>query len=169
MNRFARLFRHLVETRWSMRRRFSSDVLDRSEAAVRAAERTHRAEIRIVIETDLDAWSILAGRPPRDRALEVFATSGVWDTEENNGVLLYVLFADRDVEIVADRGYAGRVSAPEWETVCRAMEQEFRAARWCEGVIAGVEAASAIAARHYPAREGGRDDRNELSDRPALL
>ena len=114
MNRWTRLFRHLLETRWSMRRRFTPAVLDRIEAAVHASEATHRAELRVVIETDLDAWSILADRPPRDRALEVFATYGVWDTEENNGLLLYVLFADHDVEIVADRGYTGRVMSEEW-------------------------------------------------------
>lgn len=168
MNRFARLWRHLLETRWAMRRRFAPDVLDRVAAVVRAAEQQHRGEIRVVIETDLDAWSILDGRTPRERALEVFALHGVWDTDENNGVLIYVLFADRDVEIVADRGYAPHVTTAEWEEVCRAMEIEFRAGRWERGVIAGVEAAGRIVAKHYPL-VAGRDDRNELPDRPLLL
>jgi uncharacterized membrane protein len=169
MNRFSRLFRHLVETRWAMQRRFTPAVLDEIERAVRAGEARHRAEIRIVVETDLDAWSILDGRTPRQRALEVFAAQGVWDTDENNGVLIYVLFADRDMEIVADRGYAGRVDPAEWEAVCQAMEREFRAARWAEGVRVGVERVSAIAERCFPRRDGGRDDRNELADRPVLL
>lgn len=168
MNRFVRLWRHLLETRWAMRRRFDAAVLERIAAAVRASEREHRGEIRVVIETDLDAWSILDGRTPRERALEVFALQGVWDTAENNGVLLYVLFADRDVEIVADRGYAERVTAAEWEAVCRAMEAEFRAGRWEQGTIAGVEAAGRIVRAHFPLT-GGREDRNELPDRPTLL
>jgi uncharacterized membrane protein len=166
MNRIARLLRHLLETHWAMRRRFTPAVLDRIEAAVRAAEATHRGELRVVIETDLDAWSILSGKPPRARALEVFALHGVWDTAENNGILLYVLFADRDVEIVADRGYTGSVTPQEWEAVCRAMEAEFRAARWEHGVIAGIEQASKLAARHFPVRPG---DVNELPNRPVLM
>lgn len=166
MNRIARLFRHLVETRWALRRRFTPDVLDRIERAVHAGEARHRGEIRVVIETDLDAWSILDGRTPRERALEVFALHGVWDTAENNGVLIYVLFADRDMEIVADRGYAGQVQRAEWEAVCKAMEVEFRAGRWEQGVIAGVERASAVVERCFPWREG---DRNELPNRPELI
>jgi uncharacterized membrane protein len=166
MNRIARLFRHLLQTRWALLRRFRPDVLDRIEKAVHAGESRHRGEIRVVIETDLDAWSILAGRTPRERALEVFASYGVWDTAENNGVLIYVLFADRDMEIVADRGYAGKVTPAEWEAVCKAMEVEFRAARWEEGVIAGIERASVIVERCFPWREG---DRNELPNRPRLL
>lgn len=154
-----------------MQRRFTSAVLDRIESAVRAAEKTHRGEVRVVIETDLDAWSILSDKPPRIRALEVFAQHGVWDTAENNGILLYVLFADRDVEIVADRGYTGAVQPQEWESVCRAMEAEFRAARWEHGVIAGIERASALAARHFPARSGPADpaDVDELPNRPLLM
>lgn len=168
MNRVARLWRHLLTTRWAMRRRFPPAALDAIATAVRATEREHRGEIRVVIETDLDAWSILEGRTPRARALEVFALHGVWDTDENNGVLLYVLFADRDVEIVADRGYAGRVGTAEWEAVCRAIESEFRAGRWEQGVVAGVAAAGRLVRAHFPV-PAGHADRNELPDRPTLL
>lgn len=168
MNAFTRLWRHLFTTRWAMRRRFTPTALDTIANAVRATEREHRGEIRVVIETDLDVWSIVDGRTPRARALEVFALHGVWDTEENNGVLLYVLFADRDVEIVADRGYAGRVSTAEWEAVCRDIESEFRAGRWEQGVVAGVAAAGRLVRAHFPP-SADRTDRNELPDRPTLL
>ena len=166
MRRLGRLLRHLVETRWATRRRFSPPVLDRVEAAVRAAEGTHGGELRIVVETDLDAWSIVSGKTPRQRALEVFAAAHIWDTALNNGVLIYVLFADRAVEIVADRGFNGLVSPPEWERVCRAMEAEFRHGRWEHGAIAGVQAVAALLARHFPGTVGAG---NELPDRPVLL
>ena len=166
MRRIARLLRHLVETRFATRRRFTAPVLDRIEAAVAAAERTHRGELRFVIETDLDAWSIVAGKSPRHRALEVFAGVHAWDTERNNGVLIYVLFADRAVEIVADRGFNGLVAPAEWAAVCRAMEAEFRQGRWEHGALAGVEATARLLARHFP--DTGRQD-NELPNRPVLL
>ena len=97
----------------------------------------------------------------------VFAHLGVWNTELNNGVLIYLQLADRNVEIVADRGLDGRVSLPEWEAVCHLMEQHFRAGRFREGSIAGIEAVASLLARHFPADPGSR--RNELPDRPVLL
>lgn len=166
MNRLARLCRHLIETHGLTRRRFPAAVLDRIEAAVRAAESSHTGELRVVIETDLDAWSILAGKTPRARAIEAFSAFHVWDTELNNGVLLYVLCADRAVEIVADRGFNALVTAAEWRKVCAAMEIEFRAGRWGEGALAGVTAAAQLMGRHFP---GSGRSGNELPDRPVLL
>jgi len=166
IDRIVRLVRHLFETRFATRLRFTPVVLDRLEAAVAAAEGQHQGELRLVIETDLDAWSILAGKTSRQRALEVFAGSRVWDTESNNGVLIYVLFADRAVEIVADRGFNDLVTPAEWAAVCRAVEGEFRQGRWEQGAIAGVEGVARLLARHFPGT--GRQG-NELPDRPVLL
>jgi uncharacterized membrane protein len=94
----------------------------------------------------------------------VFARLGVWDTEANNGVLIYLLWADHDVEIVADRGFNGRVTAEEWAAVCHRMEAHFRANRPQQAVVEGVKAVGALVAKHFPAI-----DRNELPDRPVML
>ena len=166
MTRLQRLLRHLFMTRWSVRRRFTSDVLDRIEASIAAAEATHCGEIELIVETDLDAAAILAGKTSRQRALELFSRARVWDREANNGVLIYVLYAERAVEIVADRGFNGLVSAPEWSAVCHAMQREFSAGRWAEGAIAGVAGVAQLVARHFP--ETGQAG-NELPDRPVLL
>jgi uncharacterized membrane protein len=94
----------------------------------------------------------------------------VWDTEDNNGVLIYVELADRGVEIVADRGFNGRVSPAEWEAACRLMEGHFRAGRFKEGSIAGVDAIGNLLARHFPPNSNqGAPTRNQLPDRPTLL
>lgn len=140
-------------------------MLDDLEKAISTAEAQHSAEIRVVIESDLDVGSIFAGKSARERAREVFGRFGVWDTEQNNGVLIYLLLADRRVEIVADRGFRTLVAAAEWQEVCRAMETHFRAGRFSDGVLAGVAAAGQLAARHFPAVGA----RNELPDRPVLL
>jgi uncharacterized membrane protein len=136
------------------------------EEAVKSSELAHRGEIRFAAEAALDGAALLAGQSARERALEVFSLLRVWDTEENNGVLVYLLLADHDVEIVADRGLNGKVSAAEWEAICHRMEAAFRRRAFGEGVVAGVEEISLLLARHYPGRAG---DRNELPDRPALL
>ncbi|HEY6924631.1 MAG TPA: TPM domain-containing protein, partial [Steroidobacteraceae bacterium] len=109
---------------------------------------------------------LLKGQPARERAIEVFSQLRVWDTEHNNGVLIYLLLADRHVEIVADRGVHGRVSSQIWETICREMEAAFRQGHYREGAIGGIQAVTRHLAAHFPAT-GAR--RNELADNPALL
>lgn len=165
-----RFIRHAAATHWRTRMLFPTATLDAIEQAIGRAERTHAGEIRFAIETALAPGHVLNALAPRARALEVFAHLGVWDTEHNNGVLIYVQLADRDVEIVADRGFAGRVSLAEWEAVCRLMEEHFRAGRFEIGSIAGVDAIGNLLARHFPQnlKSQGRSH-NQLPDRPTLL
>ncbi len=165
---WSRWFRHTFTTRGSVRRAFPPAALGRIEAAVDASERMHSGEIRVAVEGALEPAEVARGKTARERALEVFAGLGVWDTEANNGVLMYVLLADRSVEIVADRGFNGRVSAAEWAALCEDMRREFRAGRYAEGVVSGVENVGRIIGAHYPQRPGQRDE-DELPNRPALL
>jgi uncharacterized membrane protein len=163
-----RLFRHLASTRGKLARLFPVQALEAVERAVAESELSHGGEIRVAIEASLEPAEIRAGKSPRQRALEVFAALGVWDTEANNGVLIFVLLADRDVEIVADRGFNGRVSAEEWAAVCHTMEEKFRAGQYERGVVDGVLEAGRLLAQHFPPLPGGRDE-DELPNRPALL
>jgi uncharacterized membrane protein len=165
-----RLIRHAAATHWRTRMLFPTATLDAIELAIARAEKTHAGEIRFAIETGLTPLHILNGMAPRARALDVFASLRVWDTEHNNGVLIYVQLADRAVEIVADRGFQGRVSPAEWEAVCRLMEEHFRAGRFEIGSIAGVDAIGNLLTRHFPPNleRPSRSD-NQLPDRPTLL
>ena len=165
-----RLFRHTIATHWRTRMLFPKTTLDAIEQAIGRAEQTHAGEIRFAIETALTPLHIVQGVTPRARALEVFAHLRVWDTELNNGVLVYVQIADRDVEIVADRGFAERVAPAEWEAVCRLMEEHYRAGRFQAGSVAGVDAIAQLLARHFPQGSGTpAASRNQLPDRPTLL
>jgi uncharacterized membrane protein len=134
------------------------------ERAIRESEKTHRGQIRFAVEATLDTLPLLRGQTARARAVEVFSHLRVWDTEHNNGVLIYLLLADRDVEILADRGIHGRVSAEAWERVCREMEAAFRAGRFEDGALAGIRAVGALLAQHFPGTGG-----HELPDRPVVL
>jgi uncharacterized membrane protein len=161
-----RFLRHLFASRWRTRRLFTDEVDAGIEAAIRAAEARTSGEIRFVIETALDPFVAGRGDAPRARALEVFGQFRVWDTELRNGVLIYVLVADRDVEILADRGAAAVIPAAGWEAAAGRMEEEFRAGRFREGAIAGVAAVGGLLEQHFPARVR---DRDELPNQPALL
>jgi uncharacterized membrane protein len=157
---------NLFATPLMTRRRFPAQALSAIEAAITAVEARHAGEIRFVIETALDVSALLADRTPRERAVEVFSHYRVWDTANNNGVLIYLLMAEHDVEIIADRGIAANVSEAEWQTVCQRMETHFGAGRFREGAIAGVDGVAALLVRHFP-HQGG--DRNEQPNRPILL
>ncbi|NKF22246.1 TPM domain-containing protein [Solimonas marina] len=163
----SRMFRHLLTTPWQVRRAFGVTALDAIQDAVRACEARHPGEIRFAVEGALPLPALWAGLTPRARAVKVFSDLGVWDTEHNNGVLIYVLFADRGVEIVADRGVGdARVPPSEWQACCRLMEAQFREGRFAEGAIAGIEAVAGVLARYPPARP---DVGNELPDAPVML
>ena len=165
-----RLIRHVAATHWRTRMLFPNTALDAIEQAIAKVELAHQGEIRFAIETALSPLHILNSVVPRVRALEVFAHLRVWDTEQNNGVLIYVQVADRDVEIIADRGFEGRVSRPEWEAVCRLMEDQFRTGRFEAGCVAGVLAIGDLLARYFPrAMMSAPQSHNQLPDRPILL
>ena len=154
----ARGLRHLFATRGSTRRRFTPEVLRGIEAAIAAVESRHAGEIRFAIETALDLPDLWYGTTPRERAVLVFGQLGVWDTAGNNGVLIYVLMADRDVEIVADRAIAARVPDSDWEAICREMESHYKEGRFGEGSEAGIAAVGRLLARHFPGDGGDSDE-----------
>lgn len=167
MVKLGRMLRHLLPPSWlMMRRSFDTAALQAIEAAVAAAEHAHRGEIRFAIEAALDLRFLLRNGSVRERAIEAFSELHVWDTAENNGILIYVLLADHDVEIVADRGIATFVEPAEWQAVCDAMEQQFGAGNFQAGAVTGIQRVSALLERHFPGRDAAG---NELPDRPHLL
>jgi uncharacterized membrane protein len=162
----ARFWRHAMMSPGKARRSFPPSTLDAIQREVAAQEKRHRGEVCFVVEAELNSWQLWRDVASRARARELFGLRGVWNTEENNGVLIYVLLADRSVEIVADRGIDKRVQPAEWSAICRAMEASFAQGRFEEGAIAGVRSVSELIARDFPANG---DERNELDDRPAMI
>jgi uncharacterized membrane protein len=157
-----RIVRHL----FSSRRAFPEKALAAIEQAIASSETTHRGEIRFAAEGALDSHALFGGQSARERAIEVFSQLRVWDTEENNGVLIYLLVADRDIEIVADRGINARVTPAEWERICRGVEQALARGAHEEAIVDGIKQISLLLAQHFPPRPGGR---NELPDKPMVL
>jgi uncharacterized membrane protein len=161
-----RIGRHLLEHRWRVRRIFPPQVLTAIEQAIRAGEATHSGQVRFVVEGALDGAPLFRGQPARERALDIFSQLRIWDTAHNNGVLIYLLLADRDVEIVADRGIDAKVGAAGWEKICAEMENSFRAGNFAGGAIKGIQAVSRQLAAHFPRHGGGK---NELPDTPVVI
>jgi uncharacterized membrane protein len=154
---------HALTTRGSVHRAIPEAAVNTLERTVGNAERGSSGQIRLVIEAHWPLWQV-KHQAPRGRALEWFSQLRVWDTEHNNGVLVYLLFAERDVEIVADRGFNARVSAAQWEAVCNAMEARFAKGEFETGLSEGINAIGDLLRQHFPADMG----RNEQSDRPVI-
>ena len=165
-NRFTRLLRHLFADPAAAM--YPEAGLQRIAAAVAEGEARHRGEICFAVEPALPARRILRGVQARDRAREAFARLQVWDTAANNGVLVYLLLADRRIEIVADRGLSGLVSDEQWRGACLLMEERLRAGEPVQAIVRGVAAISDLLALHFP-RKPGDVDENELPDLPRVL
>jgi len=162
-----RLIRHLFTDHWSARRAFPAAALRAIEHAIGEEERRHVGELRFAVEASLPLAALLRRASARDRAVEWFGRLRLWDTERNCGVLVYLLLADRSVEIIADRGIHARVGEAAWKTICAEMQREFAQSRFEQGVVAGMHAIGALLAAHFPAGEGGKP--NELPDRPVII
>lgn len=159
-----RWLRHLLHAA-AARRAFPAAVLDRLQEAVAAAEQGHDGEICFAVEASLPGSALWQGSGARERAEEAFARLRVWDTEANTGVLVYVLMADRAIEILPDRGLAA-VPAADWQQACARMREHFARGDWEAGAAAGIGAVGEVLARHRPASAAGPDQR---PDRPVVL
>lgn len=161
----SRVVRHFLTSRHSLDRAFDAQARRAVEEAIAASEKSHRGELRFAVESSLGIAALLAGETARERALELFASLGVWDTEENSGILVYVLLADHSVEIVADRGYRS-VTEERWRAICQQMEAAFKAGAYRRGALEGVLGCAKHAAVLFPADGGGP---NELPDPVVFL
>jgi uncharacterized membrane protein len=161
-----RWFLHTFMPPWRWRLAFSAAVLKDIEMAVKQSEHQHRGELRFAIENTLAPSWVWRGMSARQRATDVFSNLRVWDTEENSGVLIYLLLADREVHIVADRGIARRVPQTEWDAVAQAMQKAFRQGDFRRGSLEGIERITIMLATHFPP---GADNPNELPDKPIII
>jgi uncharacterized membrane protein len=161
-----RYLRNLFTTSRALRRTFPRQLLEDIERSVAESEQRHSGELRFAIESALDVPTLLRGHSARDRAIDVFAQLRTWDTAANNGVLIYLLLAERDIEIVADRGFDGKVSADEWREVCDTMKMLFQRGQYRAGAMRGIEMITVLMSRHFPP---AKNDINELPDKPVLL
>src|SRR5713101_6341680 len=162
-----RLLRHLFTDHWSVRRAFPPAAMRAIEKTIGEEEQRHAGQMRFAVEASLPFGELLREVKSRERAVDWFGRLRVWDTEHNSGVLIYLLLADRSVEIVADRGVHSKVGRTAWEAICGEMQQEFARGQFERGVVIGVRAISDLLAAHYPAQEGGKP--NELPDKPVVL
>jgi hypothetical protein len=161
-----RLLQNLLSGPWKIRKFFPTPDLDAIEAAIKVSESQHNAQIRFAVEHGLNIFQIMHGVTPRMRAAELFSELGVWNTEHNSGVLVYVLLAERDFEIIADRGVSAHISHEEWARISAIVEDSFRTGRFREGVVSGISEITKHLVRLYPINS---DNPNELSDRPVTL
>jgi len=163
---FKRLLRHLFTDHYSVSRAFPREALKAIEKAIGEEETRHAGQLRVAVEAALPLADIVRGVDSRQRAIGWFGRLHVWDTTHNAGILIYLLLADRRVELVADRGIHSKVGTAAWEAICGEMQQEFARGQFERGVVIGVRAISDLLAEHFPP---SGEARNELPDKPVVL
>jgi uncharacterized membrane protein len=161
-----RWFRHAFMPPWRWRVLFPKKAFGEIENAIKHSEQQHNAELVFAVENALSLGRIWRGISAPQRAIEVFSKLRVWDTEGNSGVLIYLLLADREVHIVADRGIVRRVAQAEWDIIAEVMENEFRRGDFLRGALQGIKRITILLAAHFPA---GSDNPNELSNKPVIV
>lgn len=165
--RLARIARHRWWDERDAARALPPAALRRIEALVAGSERGHSGEIRVVVEAGLPLSYLWHDLSARDRAITLFGKLRVWDTEANNGVLVYLLLAEHAIEIVADRGLNRHVDAAQWRALIAPMREAFRAGRYEAGLAQAVQAIDALLQQHFPLASGQANP-NELPDRPLV-
>ena len=166
--RLARILRHRWWDERDAARALPEAALQRIETKVAASEAGHSGEIRVVVEAGLPVSYLWQDLSARDRAITLFGKLRVWDTEANNGVLIYLLLAEHAIEIVADRGLARHVPADHWQAIVAGMREAFRAGRYEEGLNTAIAAVDALLVKHFPLTAGTANP-NELSNRPFVI
>ena len=164
--RCKRAVRHWRTTAAVGRRAFPAPTLAAIEAAIAQGERTHGAELRFIVEASIDSAPIFHDITTRQRALALFAEYGVWDTQENCGVLIYINLADREVEIVADRNVNRRISSEQWQAICQILTQGFARAAFHESALDAIAKLNALLRLHFPDVSA---QPNQLPDQPIVL
>jgi uncharacterized membrane protein len=164
--RVARAWRHVSSSTAAARRAFPPETLSAITAAIAAGEQTHRGEVRVVVEKGLPFEEVWDDVSNRQRALDLFADYGVWDTEDNCGVLIYINLAEHKVDIVADRGIDRKIDAPTWQAICQTLTAGFKQGQFHQATLAAIDQVNALLRQHFPSN-GARP--NELPDRPILI
>ncbi len=163
MGRLTRILKHRWTDETDTRRALGADALKRLEARVAASETGHNGEIRLCVEAGLPLSYLWRGATARQRAVALFGKMGVWDTEHNNGVLIYLLLAEHAIEIVADRGLTRHVSKSQWDGLVANMREAFRAGRYEPGLNEAVDTVDRLLRQHFSLAPG-QSNPNELPD-----
>ena len=174
-----RFLKHLMTGSMAVKAAFPARSMNASEQAIRESESKHAGQICFAVEAALDLPALRRKQSAAERGVEVFSQLRVWDTEHNNGVLIYLLLADHDVEIIADRGIHAKLGSAAWEAICREMEAAFRLGKFEAGVIHGINTVGNLLQQHFPRPEPELKNKsslpvnklavNELTDKPVVL
>ena len=134
--------------------------------AVTLAEQGHIGEIQVVIEAYIPA-SHAYYQNTFLRAKQLFAELGVWDTELNSGILLYINLCEKKVEILVDRGIKTATSDEKWQQICESIVSLMKQKQYRDAVLHGVGEIGEILNKYYDYQQ--QVNQNELTNAPILL
>ena len=164
--KLGRFCKHLLLSRWLVKTYFSKSDLSQIANRIAASESKHRAEIRVAIEANLHPLRVFSDAPVKQRAVDVFSQLRIWDTQENNGVLIYLLLADHVLEIVADRGIHQTLGEDYWQKINEDVIHLFKKKQYTDGICYAIEEITSEMVKLFP-KQG--EDPDELSNEVVIL
>lgn len=144
------------------------DARQRLAQAIAASEAKHSGQIRVYVESALPWSYIRRDAPARERAVMQFGKQRVWDTEHNNGVLIYLLLTDHAIEIVADRAVSRCVSGPQWQAMVESLATDLRSGQYEKALLAAIGQVSRHLEQQFPRSAPPSATDNELDDNPLV-
>ncbi len=163
---FKRLLINLFFPSWKFRKIFPKKFLKNIELVIQNSEKRHNGELVFLVEVKFPIPLVIKKITPRQRAIDLFSKYRVWDTEFNNGVLIYLLLSEKQIEIIADRGISKKIPQKEWDLILERMKTNFKKGYFEKGVILGISEITEILSTHFPPPQ---NKPNELSDKPIII
>jgi uncharacterized membrane protein len=164
----ARILRHWLAFSWRVKPILSASERERIADIIEASEKNHTAEIAVAIEARLPWTYLKRNACARERAWNAFGKMQVWDTPQNNGVLIYLLWADKRIEIVADRALAQVIPQSQWSAWVYLLNQHAKQRTWGDGLARVISEMDIILCQHFPQTAQYTDD-NRSSNRPEIF
>ena len=145
-----RMVRHRLAINRAGKKLFNKDTMVRLQAAIADGERSHRGEVRLIVESAMPMRKLWRGITGRQRALDLFGSFRVWDTAERNGVLLYVNLADRALEVVSDREASRLTRDQHWLLACQIAQEAFKRDDFEGGTLGAIATIHQALAATFP-------------------
>ncbi len=125
------------------------------EQAIAHLEKQSSAELRVIVERKAKSDDAVK------RAEQLFDELKMYQTEQRNGVLIYLSFKPRFVAVVGDVGIHQKVGDEFWQDVYNAMKQQCQSGQFTQAICNGIQEVEKQLTKYYPIQP---DDVDELSN-----
>ncbi|MDY6915223.1 MAG: hypothetical protein SVM86_02765 [Candidatus Cloacimonadota bacterium] len=101
-----------------------------------------------------------------EKALQYFMLSGVSYTRDRTGILIFISYLEKRVELLADSGINQKIEQHEWQNIVDHIVAGIKEDKLTDNLVEAIADCGKILQKHFPIKE---DDENELSNNIEIL